>query len=101
MSTPRFLVFAASALVLVSAGCNCNPKLQARQCQSAPLFNGSAPEGRQPASIDGNPYDPDRECTDTALDCADHFACRLDKGVNAQCCMFEDRHCQVDDDCCP
>lgn len=46
---------------------------------------------------DGHP-DP---CTDNSS-CGDHFACKSPKDKpDVQCCMFEDRKCATEADCCP
>lgn len=64
-------------------------------------------EGPPPKKIDqclgvpGQQVDMNEPCT-TDAQCGDHFACRAvkDRG-DLQCCVFNDRACTTEADCCP
>lgn len=73
-------------VILVSAGCNCRtPPLVVKQCEG----------------INGVQADNTDACESSAV-CGDHFNCqRPTREAVFQCCIFGDRKCATEADCCP
>lgn len=74
-------------VALSFAGCDCGkpPVMKVDQCLGVP----------------GQEVGKNDPCTGNS-DCGDHFACREVKDTNGlQCCVFNDRACTTEADCCP
>ncbi|MBX5481374.1 MAG: hypothetical protein IRZ16_05945 [Myxococcaceae bacterium] len=69
-----------------AVGCNCDPKTTTKDpC----------------AGVDKVQGDKLDECTDNAS-CSDHYACKEPKDKpGLHCCIFDDRRCNTEADCCP
>jgi hypothetical protein len=72
-------------VVLAAAGCNCHGNPLKTACMG----------------IQGVQMDNVAQC-ESSSECGDHFNCRKpSRDSNLQCCMFDDRQCQTEADCCP
>ncbi len=80
------LALALLPLALSLAGCDCKgkPLKKVDECKDV--------TGVQPDNV--------QACTDGAQ-CAQHYACAAPKGSAVQCCIFADRACVTEADCCP
>ncbi|MDP3154101.1 MAG: hypothetical protein Q8N23_15610 [Archangium sp.] len=88
MSRSSLKGFSAFAVLTVfAAGCErCGdpPVVPVNQCSSVPGAQSDRPNA----------------CSDNA-DCGDHFACKEVKDTAVKCCVFNDRACTTEADCCP
>ncbi|MFZ5467953.1 MAG: hypothetical protein ACOZIN_00835 [Myxococcota bacterium] len=86
MSDQRFGIFVALAFLSACGGCNCDPPLQSTEpCASVPNV--------QPDMV--------QACGSTT-ECGDHYPCTEVKDSDGlMCCVFADRKCVTEADCCP
>lgn len=78
---------ALAVLALSAAGCRCSDPVLVRKdaCRDVPNV--------QPDNI---------AACEGPSECADHYACNAVKGQEGlACCVFQDRKCQTEADCCP
>ncbi len=71
---------------LIAPGCS---------CKSKPLTKVDECKG-----VTGVQADHLGACNSNA-DCSDHYACTAPKGSAVTCCLFGDRKCNTEADCCP
>ncbi|MFO0601248.1 MAG: hypothetical protein U0228_38415 [Myxococcaceae bacterium] len=84
-SRSPFFVFAAVSVLAVGCTCTTPPVVQKDPCLGVP----------------GAQADRTAKC-DTSDECGDHFACKPVKDQEGlQCCVFLDRPCVTEADCCP
>src|SRR4051794_35792361 len=79
------LAVAVFATLSALGGCDCKPKIKT-------VDPCSGVEDVQPDHFE--------TCSDTS-ECADHFTCGNVKDKSFQCCVFADRKCNTEADCCP
>ncbi|MBL8957683.1 MAG: hypothetical protein JNK82_43310 [Myxococcaceae bacterium] len=82
----RLLFVLAICASAVACDCNKSPIKPRSACEDVPM-------GVDPSFKD--------ECTDSSV-CSDHYNCqRPNRDAVVQCCMFADRKCTTEADCCP
>jgi hypothetical protein len=82
----RSLPLALAAFAVVVSGCDCGQKIVKKdEC----------------LGVSGQQADRNDPCTSND-ECSDHFACKPVKDREGlQCCVFNDRTCTTEADCCP
>src|SRR4051794_18777759 len=66
-----------------------------------PLANCTCSSSGPCAQVKDNQPDHPGTCT-AASQCGDHYGCVADPNDQGQqCCLFQDRACQTEADCCP
>lgn len=78
------LAFAVLPLVVVGCDCTKPPVVPVNQCVSVPGAQADRPNA----------------CIDNS-ECGEHFGCKTVKDTDVQCCVFLDRACTTEADCCP
>lgn len=84
-SSKGYLAFAV--LTVVFAGCD--------SCTKPPLVTTN-----QCVGVAGAEANRPNACGSNG-DCGEHFACKTVKDTEVQCCVFNDRACTTESDCCP
>ena len=77
---------AFAVLSAVLAGCDCT---------KPPIVNKN-----QCAQVPGAQADRPNACASNT-DCGEHFGCKPVKDTDVSCCVFNDRPCTTESDCCP